>query len=100
MAEKRDYYEVLGVPRNANKDQVKDIFRGADFDSVFRDLGVGDLFRAFFGNRGGFGGFTEQVSRGQDLGYDLERTLEEAARGRKKKIEVPRTEKCEVCGGS
>src|SRR3990170_5383106 len=154
MAEKRDYYEVLGVPRNANKDQVKDayrklamqfhpdrnktpeaeekfkeiseayavlsddekkrqydtlghsgfdqrytredIFRGADFDSV----GFGDLFRAFFGNRGGFGGFTEPVSRGQDLGYDLEITLEEAARGTEKEIEVPRTEKCDVCGGS
>src|SRR3972149_4031134 len=27
MAEKRDYYEVLGVPRNATKDQVKDAYR-------------------------------------------------------------------------
>ena len=157
MAEKRDYYEVLGVPRNAPKDQIKDayrklalqyhpdrnkspdaeekfkeiseayavlsddekrqqydtlghagfdqrytredIFRGADFDSIFRDLGFGDLFRAFFG--GGFGGgFREQINRGQDLEYDLEITLEEAARGTEKEIEVPRTEKCDVCGGS
>src|SRR5512136_457471 len=114
MAEKRDYYEVLGVPRTASKDQIKDtyrklamqyhpdrnkspdaeekfkeiseayavlsddekraqydqlghagfdqrytsedIFRGADFESVFRDLGFGfdfgDLFGAFFGGRG------------------------------------------------
>src|SRR4030067_2422252 len=158
MAEKRDYYEVLGVPRNANKDQVKDayrklamqfhpdrnktpdaeekfkeiseayavlsddekkrqydtlghagfdqrytredIFRGADFDSIFRDLGVGDLFRAFFGG-GGFGGeFRERSNRGQDLVYDLEITLEEAAHGTEKEIEIPRTEKCDVCGGS
>jgi molecular chaperone DnaJ len=157
MAEKRDYYEVLGVPREASKDQIKDayrklalqyhpdrnkspdaeekfkeiseayavlsddekrqqyntlghagfdqrytredIFRGADFDSIFRDLGFGDLFRAFFG--GGFGGgFGERVNRGQDIGYDLEITLEEAARGVEKEIEVPRTEKCEVCHGS
>ena len=158
MAEKRDYYEVLGVPRNASKDQIKDtyrklamqfhpdrnkspeaeekfkeiseayavlsddekrqqynalghagfdqrytredIFRGADFDSVFRDLGFGDLFRAFFGG-GGFGGeFRERSNRGQDLVYDLEITLEEAAHGTEKEIEVPRTEKCDVCGGS
>jgi molecular chaperone DnaJ len=157
MAEKRDYYEVLGIPKNAPKDQIKDayrklamqyhpdrnkspdaeekfkeiseayavlsddekrqqydtlghagfdqrytqedIFRGADFDSIFRDLGFGDLFRAFFG--GGFGGgFGERVNRGQDIGYDLEITLEEAARGTEKEIEVPRTEKCEVCHGS
>ncbi len=156
MAEKRDYYEVLGVQKNASKDQIKDsyrklamqyhpdrnkdagaeekfkeiseayavlsdaqkrqqydmlghagfdqrytsedIFRGADFDSIFRDLGFGfgDLFRTFFG--GGFRG--EQINRGQDLVYDLELTLEEAAKGTEKEIEIPRTERCDVCGGS
>ena len=154
MAEKRDYYEVLGVQRNASKDEIKDayrklamqfhpdrnkepgaeerfkeiseayavlsddqkrqtydqlghsgfdqryssedIFRGADFDSIFRDAGFGDLFRTFFG--GGFGG--ERRNVGQDLAYDLEITLEEAARGTEKEIEIPRTERCDVCGGS
>ena len=154
MAEKRDYYEVLGVQRNASKDEIKDayrklamqfhpdrnkdpgaeekfkeiseayavlsddqkrqtydqlghsgfdqryreedIFRGADFDSVFRDMGFGDIFRTFFG--GGFGG--ERLNVGQDLAYDLEITLEEAARGAEKEIEIPRTERCDVCGGS
>jgi molecular chaperone DnaJ len=155
MTEKRDYYEVLGVKRDASKDEIKDayrnlamqyhpdrnkspgaeekfkeiseayavlsddqkrqqydtlghsgfdqrytsedIFRGADFDSVFRDMGFGDIFRTFFG--GGFSG-GERISRGQDLAYDLEITLEEAARGTEKDVEVPRTEKCDVCGGS
>jgi molecular chaperone DnaJ len=155
MAEKRDYYEVLGVQRKASKDEIKDayrklamqfhpdrnkdagaeekfkeiseayavlsddqkrqqyntlghsgfdqrykqedIFRGADFDSVFRDMGFGDIFRTFFGG----GGFeTEQSSRGQDLAYNLEITLEEAARGTEKEIEIPRTERCGICGGS
>ena len=27
MAEKRDYYEVLGVQRNTSKDQIKDAYR-------------------------------------------------------------------------
>ena len=160
MAEKRDYYEVLGVSRNSSKDEIKDtyrklamqyhpdrnkapdaeerfkeiseayaalsddekrqqydtlghpgfdqrytpedIFRGADFDSVFRDMGFGfgDIFRYIFGG-GGFGGdFGERVNRGQDLVYDMEITLEEAAKETEKEIEIPRTEKCDVCGGS
>jgi molecular chaperone DnaJ len=160
MAEKRDYYEVLGVSKNASKDEIKDayrklamqyhpdrnkapdaeerfkeiseayaalsddekrqqydtlghpgfdqrytpedIFRGADFDSVFRDMGFGfgDIFRYIFGG-GGFGGdFGERVNRGQDLVYDIEITLEEAAKETEKEIEIPRTEKCDVCGGS
>ena len=160
MAEKRDYYEVLGVSKNASKDKIKDayrklamqyhpdrnkapdaeekfkeiseayavlsddekrqqydmlghadfdqrystedIFRGADFNSIFRDLGFGfgDLFRILFGGGFGGGGFRERINRGQDLVYDLEITLEEAAKGTEKEIEVPRTEKCEICGGS
>ncbi|MCL1977304.1 MAG: molecular chaperone DnaJ [Candidatus Bathyarchaeota archaeon] len=156
MAQKRDYYEVLGVQKNASKDQIKDayrklamqyhpdrnkeaeaedkfkeiseayavlsddqkrgqydnlghagfdqqysredIFRGADFDSIFRDIGFGDLFRTIFG--GGFGGGYEQTNRGQDIGYNLEITLEEAAKGVEKEIQIPRTEKCDVCEGS
>lgn len=159
MAEKKDFYEVLGVPKDASKDQIKDayrklamqyhpdrnkapeaeekfkeiseayavlsddqkrrqydtlghegfdqryteedIFRGADFNDIFRDFGGGgfnDIFRMFFG--GGGGGFSERVNRGQDLLYELNITLEEAARGAEKEIEVPRTEKCDVCGGS
>jgi molecular chaperone DnaJ len=27
MAEKRDYYEVLGVSKNASKDEIKDTYR-------------------------------------------------------------------------
>ena len=157
MAEKQDYYEVLGVSKNASKDEIKDsyrklamqyhpdrnkapdaedkfkeiseayavlsddqkrqqydtlghagfdqrytpedIFRGADFESILRDIGFGfgDLFRTFFG---GGGGFRERSNRGQDLAYNLRITLEEAAKGTEKEILVPRTEKCEVCDGS
>jgi molecular chaperone DnaJ len=156
MSEKRDYYEILGVSRNATKEEIKDayrrlalqyhpdrnkspdaeekfkeiseayavlsddekrrqydllghagfdqryttedIFRGVDFDSILRDLGFGDLFSFFFG--GGAGPFEARTRRGEDLVYNLDVTLEEAARGVEKEIEVPRTEKCSVCGGS
>ena len=160
MAEKRDYYEVLGVTKNASKEEIKDayrklamqyhpdrnkaadaeekfkeiseayavlsdnqkrrqydtlghagfdqrytaedIFRGADFETIFRDIGFGfgDLFRTFFGGGFGRGDFRERTNRGQDIGYELVITLEEAAKGTEKSILVPRTEKCEVCKGS
>jgi molecular chaperone DnaJ len=160
MAEKRDYYEVLGVSKSASKEEIKDayrklamkyhpdrnkaadaedkfkevseayavlsddqkrrqydtlghagfdqrytaedIFRGADFETIFRDIGFGfgDLFRTFFGGGFGGGGFRERSNRGQDIGYELEITLEEAAKGTEKAILIPRTEKCEACAGS
>jgi molecular chaperone DnaJ len=158
MASKRDYYEVLGVPRTASVDEIKDsyrklamqyhpdrnkapeaeekfkeiseayavlsdaekrrqydtlghagfdqrytredIFRGADFESIFRDIGFnfgfGDLFGTIFGQHD----FEERATRGRDLGYDMEITLEEAAHGTEKEIEFRRIEKCDVCGGT
>jgi molecular chaperone DnaJ len=157
MAQKRDYYEVLGVQKNASKDQIKDsyrklalqyhpdrnkdpsaentfkeiseayavlsdeqkrvqydqlghasfdqqysredIFRGADFGSIFRDMGFGDLFSSFFGGSS-FGGGYGQSNLGEDIGYNLEISLEEVARGVEKEIQIPRTEKCDVCSGS
>lgn len=163
MADKRDYYEVLGVDRNASKDEIKaayrklamqhhpdrnkspdaeekfkeiseayavlsddekrsyydqfghagidgrytreDIFRDVDFGDIFRDLGFGDfdsIFRRFFGGPFGFG-FERRPygpQQGEDLHYDLEITLEEAASGLETEINVPRTETCSTCRGS
>ena len=158
MANKRDYYEILGVPKDASSEEIKDayrklamqyhpdrnkapeaeekfkeiseayavlsddekrrqydelghagfdqryttedIFRGADFESIFRDMGFGfdlrDIFSSFFGGRD----FGERIARGEDLAYDLEITLEDAAKGAEKEIEILRTEKCDVCKGT
>jgi len=154
---KKDYYEILGVPRNATKEQIKeayrklalqyhpdrnkspdaeekfkeiseayavlsddekraqydhfghagidgrytaeDIFRGADFETIFRDLGFGfdfnDLFSRFFGGRRVY-----EEARGRDISMTLTITLEEAASGVTKEIQVPRTERCKACNGS
>jgi molecular chaperone DnaJ len=98
--EKRSQYDRLGHAGFDQRYTREDIFRGADFESVFRDLGFGfnfgDIFNFFF-NRGDV---EEQMARGRDLGYELDITLEEAARGVEREIEVPRTEKCEVCHGT
>jgi molecular chaperone DnaJ len=95
--QKRNQYDNLGHAGFDQQYTQEDIFRSTDFDSVFRDMGFGDLFRSIFG--GGFGGY-EQQNRGQDLAYDLEISLEEAAKGTEKDIQIPRTEHCDVCGGS
>ncbi|MBI1970767.1 molecular chaperone DnaJ [Candidatus Woesearchaeota archaeon] len=74
-----------------------DFMRGADFTFDF-----GDIFDQFFG--GGLGrrarGGRRGASRGSDLLYNLEITLEEAAFGVEKTILVPRLEPCEKCQGS
>ena len=169
MSDKRDYYEVLGVPRAANKDEIKnayrklalqyhpdrnktagseekfkeiseayavlsdddkrkrydtyghvgseEVFRGseANFDEIFKDMGFGgfrDIFEQIFGNRTGFGrvnagdpfgfgfSFGGGRTKGQDLVYDVELSLEEVLRGRKDELELPKLEKCNSCGGS
>lgn len=98
--EKRRQYDMLGHAGFDQRYTTEDIFRGADFDTVFRDLGFGfgDLFSAIFGGAGR--GFEERAYRGQDLEYDLQITLEDAAKGVQREIEVPRTEHCDLCGGS
>lgn len=157
MASKRDYYEILGVPRDATPEQIKDayrklalqyhpdrnkspdaeekfkeiseayavlsdpqkrsqydmlgragfdqqytqedIFRGADFETIFRDFGFGgfgDLFEMFFGGRG----YGPRKTRGSDLFYGVKITMEEAFRGVDKEIEIPRNETCKQCAGS
>ena len=156
---KRDYYDILGVPRTSTKDDIKneyrklalkyhpdrnkapdaeekfkeiseayailsddekraqydrfghagidgrysreDIFRGVDFDEILRDLGFGfgggfgSIFDAFLGGRR-----TRGPERGQDIGYDLDISLEQAYTGLGTEIEVPRTERCAECNGS
>ena len=34
MSNKRDYYEVLGVPKNASKDDIKNIYRNLRFSII------------------------------------------------------------------
>jgi molecular chaperone DnaJ len=153
---KRDYYEVLGIGRQASEQAIKSAYRKLamqyhpdrnpdnkeeaeekfkeiteaysvladsekraaydqfghagvsapggwtpDFSStIFADFE--DLFGDFFGF-GGFGRGPRQrrrASRGADLRYDLEISLEEAARGLETKIKIPRAETCGDCRGS
>ena len=156
----RDYYEVLGVARDADDTTIKKAYRKlamkyhpdrnpdnkeaeekfkevgeayevlsnadkrAAYDRMghdaFKNGGMGsagggtggfggftdpmDIFAQMFGGMGGFGGFGGGARRkadprqpGSDLRYDLDITLEEAAHGCDKTLEIERLVPCEAC---
>src|SRR3954469_15449286 len=70
---------------------------------IFREVfgqqggGGGGIFDQFFGGEGGNGG---GAGRGSDLRYDIEITLEEAARGVEKEISFRKLGTCSHCSGS
>jgi len=67
---------------------------GAGFSDIFEGI-----FDDFFGGMGG--GFKRaSATKGSDLRYNLNITLEEAAFGAEKVIRVPRWQTCETCNGS
>ncbi len=72
---------------------------------VFREVfgqrgggGAGGIFEEFFGGGGGNG--EGGAGRGSDLRYDLEISLEEAARGVEKEISFRKLGECKHCSGS
>ncbi len=77
-------------------------------EDLMRDFQFGDFFGGRFGDLSGmFGDLLGRrmwpsagASRGVDLQYDLDLTLEEAARGGEREICVTRSEKCQPCSGS
>src|SRR5438132_826990 len=104
--EKRNQYDQFGRAGIYERYNAEDIFRGADFDSIFRDIGgIGGIFEQILRGFGGFSTFQgfgtpQPPSRGEDLAYDLEISFDDAAHGANREIEVPRLAQCSVCGGS
>ena len=101
--DKRAQYDRFGHEGIDQRYTREDIFRGVNFDDIFRDIGFG-----------GFGGFGDSIVdmlfgggrraqgpfRGQDIRYDLDLSLEQAYSGLTTEIEVPRTERCSECDGT
>ena len=106
---KRALYDQYGHSGIDQKYAYEDIFKGADFSSVFQDLGdfgfgagifdeiFSDLGFDISGSRTRRGG---RSRRGRDLEITIDITLEEAALGTEKIITVPRYETCSTCSGS
>lgn len=150
---KSDYYEMLGVDRGADADEMKRAYRklamqyhpdrnsgdataetkfkeineaydilkddqkraaynqyghaafenggagaggGAGFASGFADI-FDEMFGDFVGGRQSGGGSS---SRGSDLRYNMEISLDEAYKGRETRIKVPTSVVCESCNGN
>jgi molecular chaperone DnaJ len=153
MAAKKDYYELLGVNKDASDEEIKKAYRklamkhhpdrnpdNPKAEELFKEIkeayeilsddqkrgaydqyghaGVdpsmgggaggfgaggfsdafGDIFGDIFG--GGRGGQRNNVYRGADLRYNMEISLEDAARGTETKIRIPVQSTCETCKGS
>ncbi len=102
--EAKEAYEILS---DANKRAAYDQYGHAGVDpSAAAGAGAGfsnftDAFGDIFGDIfGGGGRGRSNVYRGADLRYNLEVSLEEAARGTETKIRVPALEECETCHGT
>ncbi len=164
MANKRDYYEVLSVTREATQVEIKKSYRklavthhpdknpgDASAEEKFKEIGEAydvlsdeqkraaydryghgafsqggagggggfhdpfDIFREVFSGGGGGGSIFDEIfgggggrqqrdpsgkQRGSDLRYDLPITLEEAAFGTSKVIEIEKYDSCGGCSGS
>ncbi|MBI4308837.1 MAG: molecular chaperone DnaJ [Candidatus Omnitrophica bacterium] len=100
--QKKQLYDQHGHQGIDQNYTPEDIFRGADFSSVFGEAGLGDILGRMFGEQFDFGGGGRGNgrSRGRDIQYEVEITLEEAYTGVKKEIKFPRYDHCKTCDGT
>jgi molecular chaperone DnaJ len=108
-SQKRALYDQYGHSGIDQKYAYEDIFKGADFSSVFQDLGDfglgGGIFEEIFSDLGfnifgSRGGRSSRSRRGRDLEIAVTISLEEVATGIEKSITVPRYEICSNCSGT
>jgi len=95
-ASKRTAYDQYG---HAGVDQQAGMGGAGGFGGGFADA-FGDIFGDIFGGAGGGRGGRSNVYRGADLRYNLEISLEEAARGTETKIRIPTMAECDTCHGT
>ena len=106
--QKRAQYDRFGFEGIHQRYSTEDIFRNADFSSIFEEMGVGgSILDALFGGGlgdilGGGGRATRGrrgPRRGADLQYTLDVTLDDAYTGTTRSITIPRAELCATCRG-
>ncbi len=101
--EKRKQYDAYGPEGFNQRFSSDDIFRGFDINEVFKNFGfdfgdADDIFSSFFGTPQG--GRRRRREVGNDILARMSITLEEAARGAEKEINVRHIVTCERCGGT
>jgi molecular chaperone DnaJ len=91
-SQKRAHYDRFGTAEGSGGFEHFGGFGAGGFGDIFEDI-----FGDFFGTMGGRG---PRRTRGSDLRYDLDITLEEAAFGAEKVIDVLKWDECETCAGT
>jgi molecular chaperone DnaJ len=92
-------YEALSDPHKRQRyDTFGDERAGGGNVSDFG--GISDLFSTFFGGGFGGGGPRRGPGRGSDILAEVELTLEEAATGAEREVEVTTLAECHDCHGS
>jgi molecular chaperone DnaJ len=98
---KRSQYDQFGTTSENFNNQGGFDFRNFGFDfGDSESFDFGDVFESFFGGGSRRRAQRSQPRRGNDLLYELEIELEDAAFGTKKSIVIPRLETCDSCHGS
>ncbi len=98
--QKRSQYDQFGHEGINSRYTSEDLFRGVNFEDIFRNAGfggIGGLFEQFFG---GGDRSRESHNRGADMQQEIGITLEEVAKGVSKTIRIHRKQKCSVCRGT
>jgi len=96
---KRSQYDYFGQTGGPGAGGFGGGAQGFDFGENFQGFGeFTDLFDVFFGRERG--GRRAGPERGEDLRYDLRITLEDAARGIEKELEVAHYSACSTCHGT
>jgi molecular chaperone DnaJ len=91
--EKRRQYDTFGPEQFGRRFSEEDIFRGFDFENMFRDIGFN--FADFGGNP--FGG-TQFGNTQQRFMFDL--STDDIEHGSRKELNVRYLKRCENCKGS
>jgi molecular chaperone DnaJ len=101
--EAAEAYEILSDPqRRATYDRYgHEGLRSGGYAPNFEGFGsIGDLFDAFFGAAGTFGGRSAGPASGGDVGVEVEIDLLQAARGTSVEVAYEAVERCEHCHGN
>jgi molecular chaperone DnaJ len=94
-------YEVLSDPTKRQRyDMFGDDRAGAEAAGFADFGGISDLFATFFGGAPSSGSRRAGPTRGADILAQVELTLEEAATGVERDVEIETLAECPDCGGS
>lgn len=93
---KRSNYDRFGT----SGEQFSQDFSGFNNENFGNDF-FSDIFENFFGGgMNGFGNKRKKRNKGKDLIYEMEMSLEEAAKGFEKEIRINKYCTCEECNGT